>query len=73
MRGSPDFVASYRVLALPGVLHRPFTTQSAYSGKKEQRLETSCFSDFLSPPTSMKVRSLLESSSHVSRGILFLA
>lgn len=56
--------ASSSVLALLGVLHSPETTQTAYSGKKEQRLETSCFSAFLWPPTSMKVRILLESSSH---------
>jgi hypothetical protein len=31
------------VLALLGVLQRPFTTHKAYSGKKEQRLDTNCF------------------------------
>lgn len=40
------------------VLFVPETTHSAYYGKKEQRLDTTCFS--LWPPTSIKERILLE-------------
>ena len=45
-------------------LFYPETTQRAYSGKKEHRLETTCF--YLWPATSIKDNILLELSSHSS-------
>lgn len=36
----------------------PDTIHKAYSGKYEHKLETSCFSAFLCPPTSIKDKSL---------------
>ena len=42
----------------------PETTQSAYSGKNEHKLDTTCF--YLCPPTSMNDKILLEFYSHDS-------
>lgn len=41
--GSPKVLTSYRVSGLIGVLLIPDTTQTAYYGKYEQKLDTTCF------------------------------
>jgi len=55
----------FYLLSLPDITHK------AYSGKNEQRLDTSCFYAFLCPPTSIKVSNLLVLSSHFSSDIIF--
>lgn len=63
INGKLNIRANYKEL-LEIFLFYPETTQSAYSGKNEHKLETTCFS--LWPATSMKDSILLELSSHYS-------
>ncbi len=49
----------------------PETIHKAYSGKYEHKLEISCFSAFLCPPTSMNDSSLFTWSNHFSSEIMF--
>ena len=43
IKGKWKMLASSKVSGLIGALLTPETTHSAYSGKKEQRLDTTCF------------------------------
>jgi len=43
IKGNPNIAASSKGAVLPTILAEPDTTQSAYYGKNEQSVETTCF------------------------------